>query len=389
MLIIALILFIAAGLCLVAALYLSSQLRVLIPSRANRRARKAMQDIARMRLGFTGAGLLLLLIAALFLFAGLSRPAAETPEDTQGTTLSTSAPTTVPTQPTDPTVPPTTTPQLPPPEITWMTFPEGRDLEAEIYFVYSCEQQTFTVLSGDVDQRVYPASVTKLFTAYVGLQILPKDQVITVGDAIKLIGEDASRAWLQKGHKLTMEDLVAAMLLPSGNDAAYAIAQAAGEVLLENENATTQQAVDAFLAEMNRQAKVLGMTGSHFVNPDGWKHEDHYTSVADLALIANLALADPVISKCAQIVKTAVPVSEKKTLPLENTNYLIDPDSKYYCPYAVGLKTGFTAQAKNCLLSAFTWNESTWVIGTFRCASKEGRYLDTLYLLNETIASLT
>ena len=69
----------------------------------------------------------------------------------------------------------------------------------------------------------------------------------------------------------------------------------------------------------------------------------------------------------------------------ENTNKIINPDSEYYCPYAIGLKTGQTPSAGSCLLSAFRMNGQEWIIGVFGCPEETDRFDDTIQLFNQTI----
>lgn len=392
----AFIFFILAGVLFIGTLVQSLKLNRLNTKNTHAPAvRRAIWDASRYRWFFSIGGSICLIPAIILLVAGLSaKPqapnggSASIPSSTvtipssDPTSEPTSQPTTVPTETSRPTSPPFD-PTFP--EITWMTFPEGRDIQSEIYFVYSCDTGTFTTLSGAPDQRVYPASVTKLFTSYVALSILPEGEKIRVGNAVSLINKGSSVAELYDGHRLTPEGLVTAMLLPSGNDAAYAIAQAAGNILAGEQKLTAEEAVALFVKEMNRQAEALGLTGSHFANPDGWHDEKHYTCVEDLVQIGQLALNHPIISRCMKKAGETVAVSSSKTRTWYNTNHLIHTDNKYYCPYAVGMKTGYTKAAQNCLLSAFTFSDSTWIIGTFRCESKTERFADTLYLLNETI----
>ncbi len=391
----AIILLILATICFAGALWQGERLRRLASKRSRTKAlRRAIWDASRFRWLLCIAGIICMLPAIILLAAGLSQIPPNISAGTSSTSSSSVSDFSAITEPsavTEPSTEPTQPVISPPtfvPEITWMTFPNGRELESDIYFVYSCDTDTFTTTSGSLSEKVYPASVTKLFTSYVALQILPEDEVIRIGDAVSLVNEGSSIAELYEGHRLTPENLVTAMLLPSGNDAAYAIAQAAGKILAGTNDISAQEAVDTFVAEMNRKAQELGLTGTHFANPDGWHDENHYTCVADLAQIAKLALADPIISRCTQKVNAEVPVSSSKTRSWSNTNYLIHPESDYYCPYAVGLKTGYTKAAQNCLLSAFSWEGSTWIIGTFHSETRSGRYLDTLYLLNSTLESL-
>jgi len=269
--------------------------------------------------------------------------------------------------------------------LTWMTFPADRQLTAQQAFVYDCNAGEFTYLLGEETDRVYPASITKLFTAYVALQFLEPKQHIVAGDVLDLVGAGSSVAGIEKGNILTVPMLVEAMLLPSGNDAAYILADAAGKVIKGDDTLNPSAAVAAFLKEMNGQARALGMSGTNFTNPDGYHSPDHYTTFADMAKMSEKILENNMIRGFAQVSKEEAVFVTGETKSWENTNKLVDPSSEYYCPLATGLKTGQTPSAGSCLLSSFEQEDRQWVIGVFGCPEIEDRFEDTLQLLNQTI----
>ena len=91
----------------------------------------------------------------------------------------------------------------------------------------------------------------------------------------------------------------------------------------------------------------------------------------------------PIISKYAGSAKETVEVGDERSLTWKNTNSLLNPDSKYYCSYATGLKTGYTSAAGNCLLSAFQVGEQDLLIGVFGCPESNTRFADTLLLFTQ------
>lgn len=282
-------------------------------------------------------------------------------------------PTEAPTEPVAETVPATTAPpdQAEPPQVT-----------ATRYFAYDLRKDIFLTQQGDGDARLYPASITKLLSCYVILQHVKPDAEVVVGDALALVQPDSSVAELKEGDKLTMEQLIAAMLLPSGNDAAQVAAVATGRAIAENEELSYTEAVEVFVAEMNRQAQALGMTNSHFVNPDGFHHDDHYTTMNDLVKLCKTVLTDQTILKYTSRVEETVELPDR-TLEWENTNFLLDSESETYLPNTIGLKTGYTSKAGSCLVSAFFMEDRIWLIGVFGCpAYTQDRYLDTLAIYN-------
>ena len=268
------------------------------------------------------------------------------------------------------------------PEPTWMELPETRQLTAKQAFVYDCQEETFTFLLGSQTETVYPASITKLFTAYVALQYLQPQHEITAGDALDLVGPGSSVAEIEKGDTLTVEKLIEAMLLPSGNDAAYILAVEVGRQLKNEDTMGAWYASDVFIEEMNRQAKELGMTGTHFTNPDGYHDSQHYTTFQDMAVIGKLALENGVIMKYANMAEDEFVSLNGETRQWKNTNLLVNPQSEYYCPIATGLKTGQTPSAGSCLLSSFEKGDQRYIIGVFGCPEIEDRFADTLQLLN-------
>ena len=287
---------------------------------------------------------------------------------------------------TEPPVVQTTPPTTTAPEklqITWKTYPQTRQLTAQQAFVYDCESESFTFLAGTQTDRVYAASITKLFTAYVALQYLEPSRPITAGDVLDLVGAGSSVAEIEKGNVLTCEMLVEAMLLPSGNDAAYIPAAEAGWELEGDRSMSASAAVGAFVKEMNRQAKALGMTGTQFMNPDGYHTDEHYTNFSDLVTIARVSLENETILQYAAVSRENARFESGEAKQWKNTNALIDPQSQYYCPYALGLKTGQTPSAGSCLLSAFNVEGRVCIIGVFGCPDVDARFDDTLQLLNQ------
>lgn len=276
----------------------------------------------------------------------------------------------------------TTLPTEPPTEApTWPTYPESRKITAQQAFVYDCGSDEFLYISGSQSETVYLASITKLFTAHVALQYLEPTTQVTVGDELDLVSWGSSVAGLEKGNILTVEMLIEAMMLPSGNDAAYVLATAAGRAIEGDDDLSPSAAVNVFMAQMNQEARLQGMLNTHFVNPDGIHESDHYSSMGDLAILGKLALDWPAIVRSCTIARDMVTPISGRSFAWKNTNALVDPASAYYCPVCLGLKTGQTPNAGSCLLSAFDLEGRKIVIGVFGCPETEDRFPDTLQLL--------
>ena len=282
---------------------------------------------------------------------------------------------------------------------TWAELPADYVLTSQQYFVYDVAKDQFTMISGQPEDKVYPASITKLFTAYVAMQHLSADTEVTVGDELDMIDWDSTVAQLQKGDTLTVKELIGGMLLPSGNDAAHVLAAAAGRKIANQPNLSASAAVAKFVEQMNQQAKTLGMTGSRFANPDGIHHDAHYFSMQDMAKLGKLSLENPVVMAYASTEEETMQIGDREVV-WKNTNALIhDKDvtfrneledgtlseelqRNFYCEYAIGLKTGRTTPAGSCLLSAFDVRGRQLIIGVFGCPDGEFRFADTLFLLN-------
>lgn len=286
------------------------------------------------------------------------------------------------TDPPEPTEPPVTRPPLP---ATETMAPSELGISATKAFVYDTAMEHMLYMGGDGDEALAPASLTKLMTAYTARQIMPDDQVVTVGSEITWIDPDSSRAWIDQGQELTVEMLIQGMLMPSGNDAAYSIAVAGGRVLAEDPELDRRQAFNLFVDEMNGQARQLGMTNSHFANPDGIDAEGHYTTMNDLLILSKAVMEDDLIMKYAGMAQAEVVFTSGETITWRNSNYLLHPEYEaYYTPEAIGLKTGSTDNAGKCLISVFTQPDGSYlIVGVMGCPENEGRFADTLQLYTQ------
>ncbi|MBQ8213132.1 MAG: D-alanyl-D-alanine carboxypeptidase [Clostridia bacterium] len=190
------------------------------------------------------------------------------------------------------------------------------------------------IYSKNADQRLPMASTTKIITALTALSQAHPDTVITANaDAV---GVEGSSIYLVEGEALTLEQLLYALLLESANDAAVAIAIG------------VSGSVEAFAEQMNLLADVLGLQDTHFVNPHGLDHEDHYTTASELAKLTRYALQNELIREIVGTRKTTIPhPGEVGTRLLVNHNKLL----RLY-EDCIGVKTGFTKRSGRCLVSA-------------------------------------
>ena len=208
-------------------------------------------------------------------------------------------------------------------------------------------------LERDADLRVEPASTTKVLTTIVAIEETLKNggslsDMATVSAKAVDFGRGNSLMGLEEGDTFSLLDLLYGMMLPSGNDAAIAIAEhVAGST-------------DKFAELMNTKAKELGMNSSHFVTVHGKHDTNHYSTVRDMAILTAYALNNETFRDIVNT-PTYTTVSGNRQLTVVNSNRLLvdlEPTEKLPNPisclyeYAIGVKTGDTTQAGKCLIAA-------------------------------------
>ncbi len=181
--------------------------------------------------------------------------------------------------------------------------------------------------------RLPMASTTKIMTALTALENMDCGTEITVSDAA--VGIEGSSIYLYAGEKLTLEQLLYAILLESANDAAAAVAIAVGG------------SIEGFAELMNQTADKIGLENSNFENPHGLDSENHYTTAYDLARLTAYALQNETFRKIVSTYRAEIPQGEGGARLLINHNKLL----KNY-EGAIGVKTGFTKKSGRCLVSA-------------------------------------
>ena len=200
--------------------------------------------------------------------------------------------------------------------------------------------------SKNADEKMYPASTTKVMTAILALENCNLTDIVTVShDAIFNVPYGYSIANLQEGEEISINALLHVLLIPSANDAAFVLAEhIAGSV-------------DAFSDMMNEKAKEIGCKNTHFVNPNGIHSEDHYSTAYDLALIGQYAMKNEVFRKIVSTTTYTLPATnkyDKQDRIFLTTNDLIRSSLSTYYEYATGAKTGYTDPASNCIIATAT-----------------------------------
>lgn len=200
--------------------------------------------------------------------------------------------------------------------------------------------------SKNENEKMYPASTTKVLTAILTIENCNLNDIVSVPyEAIASIPSGYSVAALQTGEQLTVEQLLKVLLIHSANDAANVLAY------------HISGSIDAFAVLMNNKIQELGLKNTHYTNPSGMHNQNHYTTAYDLALIMKYCMKNPTFRSLTKLKYCTIPATNKYEERVYNTtNELLIYDnrnvsSNYYYQYAIGGKTGYTSQAKNCLVS--------------------------------------
>ena len=207
-----------------------------------------------------------------------------------------------------------------------------------------------TLLEKNADEKAEPASTTKIVTLLTALSLCDPDDVVVIPDAAADVPADSSLTPVYPGEKMTMLDLLYALIIRSGNDAANAVA-----VLCSG-------STEAFAEKMNETAARLGMNGSHFVNAHGYSAEGHYTTARDLVTAARHGMTQALFSRIVTCLRYTLPVSEKRKNPEITLKWeIFDPASEFYIPHAAGIKSGYTSTAGFCYVGAYQENGVTLI----------------------------
>ena len=241
--------------------------------------------------------------------------------------------------------------------------PPAPAIAAKAYLLLDFNSEQLLV-AHNAQQRVEPASLTKLMTAYLTFtalkqKLLRPDQVVPVPE--RAWRAEGSRMFIEPRKPVTVDELVRGMVVQSGNDASIALAEAiAGSE-------------DAFAQLMNREAQQLGLKNTHFVNATGLPHPQHYSTAQDLVLLAAAIIRD---------FPEYYPLYSQKeyrynNITQANLNRLLWTD-----PTVDGMKTGYTENAGYCLLTSARRGERRLVSIVLGAASEAARAAESQKLLN-------
>jgi serine-type D-Ala-D-Ala carboxypeptidase (penicillin-binding protein 5/6) len=214
-----------------------------------------------------------------------------------------------------------------------------------------------------------PASLTKVFTAIETIESLPPEAQIVTSES-DLVSEFASQVGFGPGEVFTVEELLYGMMLPSGNDAARALARTAGA----EEGDTDEEALDRFLARLNQRIKNMGLTDTQVLDPDGWGIPGHYSSAYDLAAFMMYALRYP---RFVKAFSTGTYETADGRYTFRNNNRMLRTYEGI-----VGGKTGYDDDAGWCLINVAERNGRRVIAVTMNGVAPDDWYDDNRVLLD-------
>ena len=252
-------------------------------------------------------------------------------------------------------------------------WPEGPSIYSESGIVMDMDSGAI-LYAKNIDDKHYPASITKVLTALVALENTEMTDTVTFAwEDISFLEYGDAHIAMKEGEEISMEEAMYGMLLASANEVSHAIGR------------NTAGGYDNFINMMNEKSAELGCTNSHWVNTYGLHDKKHYTSARDMALIGSAAFEYEefrTITNTYQYVIGKTNLTKQKRYVHQNHKMIRDWDSRYY-EYCVGGKTGYTDQALTTLVTFATKGKRNFVAVTLRThGGGNNAYADTKKMLN-------
>ena len=235
------------------------------------------------------------------------------------------------------------------------------------------DSNTGKILYGkNANEKLYPASTTKIITAILAIENCKLTDKITASyDAVMSLPSGYSNAAIQPNETLTSKELLEMFLIHSANEI--------GTIFAEHISGN----VENFAKLMNKKATEIGCKNTNFTNPSGIHDQQHYSTAYDMALIAQYCMKNETFRNIVSMPSCTIePTDKYEQRFFRNTNDLLNKSSDYYYKYAIGTKTGYTSQAKRCLIASAKKDNIeliTVVLGT-QSTIPDTRYLDTINL---------
>lgn len=236
--------------------------------------------------------------------------------------------------------------------------------------------------NNNANKKIYPASTTKILTCIIAIEKLSLDDTYVISNnVIQNTPYDSSVMGFKAGELYTIEELLYGLMLPSGNDAALAIAEA------------VSGSTHNFVLLMNRKLKELGCNNTNFTNPHGYHDDNHYSTAYDMAIIFKYCLKNETFRKIIGTNEITVKAANSdKELKLKNSNRMQNPNySNYYYEYIKGGKTGYTLEARGTFIGYATKDDKTIIAAAFDGSQNinglQGRFLDTAKLFDYSFSN--
>jgi len=265
-------------------------------------------------------------------------------------------------------------------------YPIDASIESKYAVVYDVVAKKI-LFAKDAEARIYPASTTKILTSAVVIDNLTdEDFVFTAGDELDFVNPGSSLAYINKGNALDLEMMIDALMIPSGNDAAYVAAANVGNEIIGTDGISPEMAVGAFIDEMNRTLKKIGADNSHFTNPDGFHDDGHYTTAIDLLKITLYSSDKELIKKSAMKPSRYAVFLTGEAVSWENSNKLIQDSSDRHYTYATGMKTGMTNMSGYCVVATAERFGHEVICIVMGADTSDIRWNDTIALLDASFA---
>jgi len=248
-------------------------------------------------------------------------------------------------------------------------WPVGPEIEGDGAIVVDADTGNI-LYEKNIYEKFYPASTTKILTTLVALENGRLDDILTVSYAAdNYVSKTSSRMGLVEGEQVTVEQALYGIMLESGNEATYAVGEHVG------------RSIAGFIKMMNRKAKELGCTRSHFVNSHGLHDDYHYTCCYDLSIIARAAYQNKEFMRITGTAFYNMPATNKHEAKiLTNHHWFLNGTQKY--DYAVGGKTGATTQAGYALVTYARKDGKNLISVVMHAPTWSAVYSDTRKLLD-------
>ena len=241
--------------------------------------------------------------------------------------------------------------------ITSFASAEKISTSAHSAVLYLPETHSF-LYAKNADTRMAMASTTKIMTALIVLENSNLDDIVTIPQ--QAVGTEGSSAYLKVGEKLTIEEMLYALLLQSANDVAVSLADHIGGD------------IEGFAELMNSRAESLGLVDTHFSNPHGLDDKEHYTTARELSIIAAEAMKNDIFRQIVSTKKKSFVTEERSRTYINHNKLLALYDD------CIGVKTGFTKKSGRCLVSAAERDGLTFISVTLNAPNDWSDHTDLL-----------